>query len=306
MPGVPRATIRRIVAPHPVDLAATLFPLRRGAQDPTTRIRGREAVRAVRTVDGPATVHLVSTHIDTIEARAWGAGADAALQAAPGLVGATDDDTGFAPGHPVLVDIWRRRRGVRLTRTGHVVEALIPAVLEQKVTGWEARRAYRRLTVATSERAPGPYDGLLLPPDPDRVAALPAFAFHPFGVERRRAELLRRICADASSLAELAGVDRRQAAARLGSIRGVGPWTVAEVSRLALGDPDAVSVGDFHLPNLVAWALADEPRANDERMLQLLEPYRGHRGRVQRLLEASGIAAPRFGPRTAPREIERI
>jgi 3-methyladenine DNA glycosylase/8-oxoguanine DNA glycosylase len=84
---------------------------------------------------------------------------------------------------------------------------------------------------------------------------------------------------------------------------GIGPWTVAETTRLAHGDPDAVSVGDYHIPNLVAWALAGEPRADDARMLELLEPYRGQRGRVQRLLEASGIRAPRYGPRLAPRRI---
>jgi hypothetical protein len=41
-------------------------------------------------------------------------------------------------------------------------------------------------------------------------------------------------------------------------------------------------------------------------MLQLLEPYAGQRGRVQRLLEAGRVAAPRFGPRMAPRRIAAI
>jgi 3-methyladenine DNA glycosylase/8-oxoguanine DNA glycosylase len=297
---------RRIVAPHPIDLAATLFPLRRGYRDPTTRIRGREAVRAVRTPEGPAVVHVVSTSSTTIEAEAWGPGATRALEAAPGLVGALDDDAGFAPVHPVVADAWRRRRGVRLTRSGELVQALIPAILEQKVTGQEARRAYARLTRATSELAPGPFADLRTPPDPTRVAELGTFAFHPFGIERRRAELLRRVCADAARLEALASLDPSETRARLEAIPGVGPWTSAEVARLALGDRDAVSVGDYHLPNLVAWALAGEARADDARMLQLLEPYRGHRARVQRLLEASGIGAPRFGPRMPVREIERI
>ncbi len=85
---------------------------------------------------------------------------------------------------------------------------------------------------------------------------------------------------------------------------GIGPWTAAEVGVRALGDADAVSVGDFHLPNLVAYALAGEPRGNDARMLELLEPYRGQRARVMRLLELSGIRPPRYGPRLAPRRIE--
>jgi 3-methyladenine DNA glycosylase/8-oxoguanine DNA glycosylase len=222
------------------------------------------------------------------------------------LVGALDDDAGFAPAHPVVAEAWRRRRGVRLTRSGEVVQALIPAILEQKVTGQEARRAYAGLTRATGEPAPGPFAGLRLPPDPARVAELGTFAFHPFGIERRRAELLRRVCADASRLEATAAAEPGEARTRLQAIPGVGPWTAAEVGRLALGDPDAVSVGDYHLPNLVAWALAGEARGDDARMLELLEPYRGHRGRVQRLLEASGIAAPRFGPRMPIREIGRI
>lgn len=297
---------RRIVADHPIDLAATLFPLRRGSGDPTTRIRGREAVRAVRTPAGPATIHLVATGPSTVEAEGWGPGAVHALEAAPALVGALDDDAGFAPLHPAVTQAWRRGHGVRLTRSGDVVQALIPAILEQKVTGHEARLAYVRLTRATAELAPGPVDGLRLPPDPARVAELGPFAFHPFGVERRRAEVIRWVCRDAARLDALAAGEPGEAGARLRSIPGIGPWTAAEVCRLALGDRDAVSVGDYHLPNLVAWALAGEARADDGRMLELLEPYRGHRGRVQRLLEASGIRAPRFGPRMQPREIERI
>jgi 3-methyladenine DNA glycosylase/8-oxoguanine DNA glycosylase len=95
-----------------------------------------------------------------------------------------------------------------------------------------------------------------------------------------------------------------EAYARLMAVPGIGPWTAAEVGVRALGDPDAVSVGDFHLPNLVAFALAGEPRANDARMLELLEPYRGQRARVIRLLELSAIRPPRYGPRLSPRRLE--
>ena len=90
------------------------------------------------------------------------------------------------------------------------------------------------------------------------------------------------------------------------AIPGVGPWTTAEVMRLSFGDPDAVSVGDYHLPDIVAWAFAGERRADDERMLELLEPYVGQRGRVQRILEASQLAPAAHGPRMDAREIGRI
>ncbi|MGZ8662938.1 MAG: DNA-3-methyladenine glycosylase family protein, partial [Actinomycetota bacterium] len=277
----------------PIDLAGTLFPLRRGYQDPTTAISGAEALRSLRTQDGPATIHLRAVG-RTIEAEAWGPGADWALTGAPDLVGANDDWGGFEPHHEVVRRLRHEHPGLRLTRTAAVTATLIPAICEQKVTGADARRAYRLLTQETGESAPGPGQ-LLLPPDPALLAELPSFAFHRCGLERRRADVVRGICARAARLDALADGSPEDAKDALLRLPGIGPWTVAEVARLALGDPDAVSVGDFHLPNLVAWLLAGEPRATDERMLELLAPYEGHRGRVQRLLEASGMHAPRYG-----------
>ena len=221
------------------------------------------------------------------------------------MAGLEDDPAPFRPQHQVLRDLRRRLPGLRLARTDRILEALIPAILEQKVTGTEARRAWRRLVRATSEPAPGDF-GLLLPPDPGRVAALPSFRFHAFGVERRRAERIRWLCSRAARIERIGELPPVEARSSLRLLPGVGVWTAAEVARLAMGDPDAVSVGDFHLPHLVAWALAAEPRATDERMLELMEPYRGQRARVQVLLEAGGIVAPRFGPRLEPHAIERI
>ncbi len=263
-----------------------------------------EALRAIRTPDGPATLSVRSVD-QRIDAEAWGPGTGWALEHAPGLVGAEDDDTEFRPRHAAVADAWRRHRGVRLTRSTGVVHVLVPAILEQKVTGVEARRAYRGLTLALGEPAPGPF-GLLLPPDPERVAALPYFSFHPWGVERRRAELIRAVCARAGRIEATALSSSTEVTALLGAFRGIGPWTVAEVARLALADADAVSVGDFHLPHLVSWALAGEPRGSDQRMLELLEPYTGQRGRVQRLLEVSGLRTPAFGPKAPVRSIASL
>jgi len=288
----------------PLDLRRTVLPLQRGAGDPTMRTGAREAWRATRTPDGPATFHLVLDG-DRLLAEAWGPGADEALERVPGWVGLLDDDAGFCTHHRVVSELRRRMPGVRLTRTRRPTEALIPVVLEQKVTGHEARRAYRRLTIAVGEPAPGPVD-LVLPPDPAAIASLPSFRLHPFGVERRRAERLIGLCAHAREIDAVATLPRSKARKRLETFPGIGPWTAAEVARLALGDADAVSVGDFHVPNMVVWALAGEPRGNDARMLELLEPYAGHRGRVQRLLEAGGIRAPRYGPRSDVRAIDRI
>ena len=186
-----------------------------------------------------------------------------------------------------------------------MLESLVPAILEQKVTGDQARRAWRMLIAGHGEPAPGPPEfRLRLPPSPEVLAALPYYAYHPFGVERRRADLIRRVATRAAWFEAITELPIAAAHERLTSVPGIGPWTAAEVAVRALGDPDAVSVGDFHLPNLVAWALAREPRGDDARMLGLLEPWRGERARVVRLLELSGIQAPRYGPRLTPRRIE--
>jgi 3-methyladenine DNA glycosylase/8-oxoguanine DNA glycosylase len=277
---------------------------RRGLGDPTIRLGSGAVIRATRTPDGPATIHLRHRG-DRVEAEAWGPGAERLLADLPALVGLDDDSSVLRPAHPVVREMAGRLRGLRIGRTGNVMEALVPAIIEQKVTGSEAFRAWRLLVTRHGERAPGPFD-LWVPPPPPVIAALPYFAFHPLGVERRRADTVRRVTARADRLADLATLPLRDAYRRMTSFPGVGPWTAAEVALRALGDPDAVSIGDFHLPHLVSWALAGEPRGDDARMLQLLEPYTGQRGRVVRLLEASGMRPPAYGPRLAPRRIEAL
>jgi 3-methyladenine DNA glycosylase/8-oxoguanine DNA glycosylase len=284
--------------PAPIDLGRTLAPLAHGGGDPTIRFASHSIWRATITIDGPATLRLTEVG-EGVAVAAWGSGAEAALAGAADLVGANDDPTQLQPRHPLIADLARRNRGLRLPRTNRPFEALLPAICEQKVTGVEARAAFRGIVRAHGEPAPGP-GGLRLPPTSSVLAGLPYFAFHRFGLERRRAEV---IIAAARLAPRLEGTNSGEVIRRLGAVPGIGPWTLAEVARVAFGDPDAVSVGDFHLPNLVAWALAGEPRADDARMLELLEPYRGQRGRVQRLLEASGLQAPRYGPRMAPRRI---
>jgi 3-methyladenine DNA glycosylase/8-oxoguanine DNA glycosylase len=296
---------RTVVVDGPLDLRRTLAIHQRGSGDPTMRTIAGRIVRATRTADGPATVALLQSG-DRVEAEAWGPGAERLLEAVPGLIGAEDDRAAFdARHHPLVAELDRRHRGIRIGRTGAVLEALVPAILEQKVTGTEAWRGLRGLVRGWGEPAPGPF-GLRLLPEPAAIAAIPYHAFHPIGVERRRADLVRRVADRAIRFEEVLGMSREAAYARLTALPGIGPWTAAEVMLRAAGDPDAVSVGDFHLPNLVAFTLAGELRGTDERMLELLEPWRGQRARVIRLLETSGLRPPAFGPRYAPRSIAAI
>jgi 3-methyladenine DNA glycosylase/8-oxoguanine DNA glycosylase len=288
----------------PLDLRLTIGLHARGPGDPTMRVARASAVRASRTPDGPATV-AIEVGGGSIRAEAYGPGAERVLDGLPSFLGLDDDPSALVPVHPLVARLARRLRGLRIGRSGAVMEALVPAILEQKVTGGEASHAYRGLIRRYGEPAPGPLRLRLLP-TPETLGALPYHALHPLGVEQRRADVIRRAARIAARLEEAVDMTPDAADVRLRTVAGVGAWTAAEVRARALGDPDAVSVGDFHTKHLVAWTLAAEPRGTDERMLELLEPYRGQRGRVIRLLEASGLGAPRFGPRLTPRSIAGI
>lgn len=295
---------RRFRPSRPLDVAATLGPLRRGGPgDPTFHNAGGATFRATRNAEGAVTMSA-SAAGDLVELEAWGPGAEAALEQAPRLLGETDDDSDFRPRHPLLAELRRRQAAVRMCRSEALFEALVPTVMEQKVIGYEARRGYRRLLWALGEPAPGPA-GLRLPPSPEVLAQTPYWGFHRFAVERRRAETIMRAAADAARIEALAALPAPEARERLAQRPGLGPWSAAAIAMLALGDADAVPVGDYNLPSVVCYALAGMPRGDDAMMLELLEPYRGHRGRVVRMLVAGGIRPPRRGPRLALREMER-
>lgn len=298
---------RRWLPGRPVDLSATLGPMRRGAGDPTVRHDAAGALwRTTRTPDGPATLRLVVRPAAAeVLATAWGPGAGWALDTMPGLLGAGDDPAGFELRHPVLRDTWRAHAGWRVPRSQRVLEALLPAVLEQKVTGREAWRAWRDLVRRYGEPAPGPEAvlprGLRVAPDGPTWARIPSWDWHRAGVDPARSRTAVIAAGRAGRLEALVDRPPSEAATALRSLPGVGVWTAAEVGQRALGDADAVSVGDYHVPSLVGHVLVGEP-VDDDAMLELLEPYRGHRYRVVRLVELSGLRPARRGPRFAGRD----
>jgi len=295
-----------------VSLGLTLWPLRRGTGDPSMRAERPDVWwRATRTPAGPATARY-ATRGGEIEVAAWGPGAEWCLACAPELLGARESMEGFAP-TGLIARLHRAMPGLRVSRSLAVFEALVPSILEQKVAGVQARSAYRGIVLTWGTRAPGPPvtapggpRPLVLPPGPEALAAKAYWQFHRFGVEMRRANTIRGAAAEAPRVERTVDMAPPDAHRRLQALAGVGPWTSAEVALVALGDADAVPVGDYHLPHLVSWALAGEPRGSDERMLELLAPYPGHRGRVLRLLARSGLWAPRFGPRMPLRSFKRI
>jgi 3-methyladenine DNA glycosylase/8-oxoguanine DNA glycosylase len=302
-PAEPIRTTLRL--PFDVDLGLTLGALWAGPGDVRFRPAKGVALRATRTPAGPATLRITARDSNTFELEAWGPGAECVLDSAPNLLGAADDPAALVPRHPLIAELVRQRPGLRMTRTDNVFEALLPAIVGQKVTGFESANSYRGLLRNYGETAPGP-PGLIVPPAPAVLAGEPYWRFHRLGLEQRRADVIRRAAGVAASLERALTADTGELRRRLLAVPGIGPWTAAETVRIAAGDPDAVSVGDYHIPSLVSWALAGEARGSDERMLELLEPYAGQRARVVLLLELSGLRAPRFGPRMATRSIAAI
>ncbi len=286
------------------DPIATMSMLWQGPYDAQMRVEGSTIARASRYRGGPATLRL-SVARDHVVARAWGIGANDALDAVTGLIGERDDPGALTPHHAVVADAARRPPGLRLTSGALLFETLLFSILGQKVTSFEARRSFGALIRRFGDPAPGPL-GLIVPPAPGELARVPYWAFHTLGIERRRAETIRAVAASAHRFETLVALPTAERIARLTSLPGIGPWTAAEAIRLSFGDPDAVSVGDYHLPTLVCWALAGERQGSDDRMLELLAPYNGQRARVALLIERSGFRHARHAPRMAPRSIAGI
>ncbi|MGW0601436.1 DNA-3-methyladenine glycosylase family protein [Streptomyces sp. NPDC002776] len=310
--GVPRQAsvvgrVRTYVPQGPLDLRLVLGPLRRGPGDPTFRAMPDGAVwRASRTPLGPGTLRVAAQGA-AVRAEAWGPGAEWLLERVPELLGAADDPEAFVPRHRVVALARHRRPGLRLTRTGLVLESLIPSILEQKVTTDEAYRAWRLLVRKFGEPAPGPVPGrMCVMPDARTWALIPSWEWHRAGVDNKRASTILRCVRVAARMEQAVGMAPEDARARLEVVPGVGPWTSAEVVQRSHGAADAVTVGDVHLPGIVGFALAGDRDADDAVMLSLLEPYAGQRHRAARLILLSGRVPGRRAPKMPVGDIGRL
>lgn len=306
-----RATTTRIVAlATPLDLRHTVGHLRTGRSDPTMALTTTAAARASWTPQGPVTL-LVDVDATSMTATATvaGPGSDWMLDHVEHLLGCDDDVTGFDPhAHEVVARLTRRLPGFRIGHTGRVADVLAPTILAQKVTASEAARSWQQLVVLANQPAPAGagLPDLLLPPSSAFFAGIAPWRCTAAGVDRTRAVTLIEAHRRVERLEEAATMPPRTRRARLTALRGIGPWTAAIIERAAFGDPDAVEVGDFHVPNTIAWNLVRQARADDATMLALLSPFAGHRGRVVRIVELAGQRAPRFGPRLAPRRFGAV
>lgn len=302
-PGQPLE--RTLTFAGPASPGLTLAPHRRGPGDPCYQLADDRSIwRTSLCNTGPVTTHIRRLAPDTVACRAWGAGAGEFVESLPDLLGLNDDVGDFRPEHRVVMEAAQRVPHLRLGRTGRVIEALIPAILEQRVPGADAFRAWRLLVTKFGSPAPGPAPGRMrVPPSAEVWRGIPSWEYHRANVDPGRARTIIGCAARADSLERLAGREPAAAREALTSLPGVGIWTSAETSQRAFGDADALSVGDYHLSKMIGWTLVGHP-VDDAEMVELLEPMRPHRYRVVRLLEASGLAVlPRRGPRLPVQQI---
>ncbi|MCK6209580.1 DNA-3-methyladenine glycosylase 2 family protein [Georgenia sp. EYE_87] len=296
-----RAVERTWVPGWPCAVGQTLAVLRHGPADPTARYGAGVYWRGLRTPQGTATLRLEVRATDgAVAATAWGDGADWAIEAVPAMLGADDDPDGFpADRHARVAELARSFPHLRLPRTGLVMESLVPAVIEQKVAGTEAFAGYRRLVHFFGERAPGPGESqrLWVLPSPETLVRIPSWDWLRLGIDPARSRAVVGAATVAPSLERAARVPTEDADRRLRSLRGIGVWTSAEVRVRSHGDADAVSFGDYNVARDVGWALTGRDGVDDDGLAELLEPFRPHRYRVQRLVELAGIRRPRRGAR---------
>jgi 3-methyladenine DNA glycosylase/8-oxoguanine DNA glycosylase len=297
---------RTLPSPDPFDVGLTFGPLIRGRHDRSSRIVGDTWIHAMHSPAGPVTMSVRADRPDaSVHVQAWGPGRSWVMEHAGGIVGLDDPRPDFAAQHALIAELHRRRPGLRIVRIGAVYDLALATTVEQRVTTVEARRSWHALVRRHGAPAPGGHE-LLLPPDADVVSALPDWEWRRLGIEGRRAATMRAIARDAAGLARAAATGDDVIAARLLGLRGVGPWTGAHVLMFVAADADAVPVGDWHLPRHVGHALAGEPRADDARMLDLLEPFRPHRARAWRLLVAGTHGPPRRAPRARIHDLMRL
>lgn len=269
----------------------------RMAYDPTMSLTPNELWRSAQLPSGAATLHVTQTEPGQVEVEAWGPGAEAMVEACPKLLGLHDNPGNFQPEYEPMQRMLRKRQGLHMPTVPDPFRILVQVILGQRVRWQDAARSFERLVRKHGSIAPGPNSQLMIMPEARYLSRLPSHEYASVGVEQQRARIIVRVAQSHRRITEVLDMTPEDAKARLRAFPGVGPWTEGMICVRALGLADTVPTGDLKLPHLVIWGLTGEARGDDDRMVELLEPFRPHRWRVIQLLETSGKHPPKFGPR---------
>lgn len=284
----------RFDVPGGYDLAGSFVLQRVGRSDPTGRLEPGRFAKGGRTPEGLVSVELVHEEAArTVRATAWGPGADWLLARVGAWLGDGDRPEAFVPPPGALARLAAQHRGLRLPRSPFPAEIHAGLVMQQRVTWGEAVASFHRLARDLGEPAPGPLD-LRVFPDHAALRGIPSYEATRMGIDGKRWRGLVEGARLADRVTRLMGSPSDAIRRYLHAIPGTGPWTTENMLAVAFGDPDAVPPGDVNLPHQICYALAGEPHGSDERMMELLEPYRGHRNRVVRLIYLGGPTRPKI------------
>jgi 3-methyladenine DNA glycosylase/8-oxoguanine DNA glycosylase len=284
----------RMDTPPEYNLRHTMIGHRMGSFDPTLRVDDHRVQLAIRTPDGPVGL-VIDQHETNVEARGWGDGSHWIAERLDRLLGLQDSPKSFQPSDRVMKSLVRRFSGMHLPRFPRVFDRVVQVILLQRVSWRDAVAAWKRMVQRLGEDAPGPLSQIL-PPCPRTLASTPYYELVGCGVPHRQARTIQQVAFHARRIEESAEQGIESFTKTLSAIPGIGPWTIGYLHGIALADPDATLPGDYNLPHTVSWVLAGEERGDEKRMMGLLEPYRGHRFRVIRLIWMKGAKPPRHGP----------
>lgn len=281
--------------PKPYHLGRTLRLLSMGHADRGLIIEDRQARMCFATPSGSVSLQATVIEPDTLTIELRGDGSEWMIPHLPALLGLLDDPFSFQPTGPAkrLVD---QLPGAHLPRLPVIFHRLIQIVLQQLVSWKDATESWRDMVQTFGTPAPGPWK-MKIGPTAEQLKKLAYYDLVDCGVLPRQARTVLRLAREEPRIERLARTDQEGLVRFLHSVPGVGEWTVQYLLGTALGDADALLTGDYGLPHAVSWLLQRKPRSDDAEMVELLEPFRGHRFRLVHLIQQGAVKPPRYGPR---------
>jgi 3-methyladenine DNA glycosylase/8-oxoguanine DNA glycosylase len=280
------------VSIFPVHFSRTFSLQRLGPYDPSGHAT-RDSFRKAFFYRGEPAALEFRRDGDGLQVTAYAPEAGALLTETLACLSQDDQYEAFATGDSGIWRLHRAHPGLRLLRIPWLYDSTCSAILQQRIRTVDAMRDWRHIVQRWGTPAP---IGLHAFPPADQLARVAQFELQALGIDAQRSRTLLRFAQESRFLPLRTTMNFSELRQHLLRIPGIGPWTTESVLGYGAGDADAAIPGDLHLPHLACYALAGEIPGSDERMMELLEPFRGHRFRIIRLLYASRLTVPRSTP----------